>query len=568
MHAWQRLLGAPCALLCAVCALICALPAHALASATEQSIMMDDNQLIYASPDHVAKELEQMASLGVDQVKVSMVWSLVAPDSSSTQKPQFDATDPAAYPPGSWARYDIVVRLANELGISVYFQLTAPAPAWSVALHPKVQPYPWHPDVQKPNPTEFGQFVQAVGRRYDGSYVADPPAGEPPASSLLGLGLGTSAPIGLTGLTGLTGTGTTTPPQPSSSDVLPAVRTWGIWNEPNEGSWLNPQYRSLGHGRIQLIGPLLYRQLVDNGWKALDATGHAHDTVLIGETASSGVVRPVPFVQALYCVNSANRPLRGKTATNLGCPASGSRATFVSAHPGLFDAAGYAHHPYSFDTSPNRLIKTPDAITLANLGKLESELNRVFALDGRARPGGVPLYLTEFGYKSNPPNPFVKTSLSEQATWLNQGEYMSWGYPYVRALAQFLLVDNPPNSEWPKGTLAYWSTFQTGLLTYGGAQKPAYAAFRLPIWVANPRHGPRVTVWGQLRPANHQALQYAVLEFEPKGSSTFEQIREVQTASPQGFLVAHVAIPSAGQLKLAWLVPDGNVDYSRTVAIS
>ena len=113
----------------------------------------------------MSPRLEQIASLGIDKVKVSMVWGLVAPDPTSTTKPQFDATDPAAYPPGAWDRYDTVVRLAPGLGISVYFQLTAPPPAWAVTTHPKPQPYRWHPDVQNPNPTEFGQFVEAVGRR-------------------------------------------------------------------------------------------------------------------------------------------------------------------------------------------------------------------------------------------------------------------------------------------------------------------------------------------------------------------------------------------------------------------
>src|SRR5580700_7781753 len=114
----------------AACAFACALPGYAFASTDETSIMMDDNQLIYASPDHVAQELEQMASLGIDQVKVSMVWGLVSPDPFSTTRPNFDATNPADYPPGAWDRYDTVVRLANELGMSVYFQLTAPPPDW------------------------------------------------------------------------------------------------------------------------------------------------------------------------------------------------------------------------------------------------------------------------------------------------------------------------------------------------------------------------------------------------------------------------------------------------------
>ena len=78
---------------------------------------------------------------------------------------------------------------------------------------------------------------------------------------------------------------------------LPRVNYWGIWNEPNEGAWLNPQWRTVGHGGRVLIAPLLYRQLVDAAYGALRATGHAHDTILIGETASRGWIYPIQFVR-------------------------------------------------------------------------------------------------------------------------------------------------------------------------------------------------------------------------------------------------------------------------------
>ena len=243
---------------------------------------------------------------------------------------------------------------------------------------------------------------------------------------------------------------------------LPRVNYWGIWNEPNEGAWLNPQWRTVGRGGRVLIAPLLYRQLVDAAYSAFRATGHAHDTILIGETASRGWIYPIQFVDALYCVNSHNRPLVGTAATNLGCPRSGSRSQFAARNPGLF-ASEYAHHPYSFDTPPNRIV-SPGLITLANLGVLERTLNGIFATYGKHPRGGVPMYLTEWGYKSNPPNPFVKTSLTQQATWLNQGEYMTWKDRYVRALDQFLLVDDKPRAGARKGSLSYWSTFQSGLL--------------------------------------------------------------------------------------------------------
>jgi hypothetical protein len=207
-------------------------------------------------------------------------------------------------------------------------------------------------------------------------------------------------------------------------------------------------------------------------------------------------------------------------------------------------------------------------VTLDNLGTLERVLNRIYAVYGQSRGGGVPLYVTEWGYKTDPPNPYAKTTDAQQAIWLNEGTYMTWADPYVQGFTQFELVDAEPKLDKKPGSRAYWNTFQTGLELINGTPKPAYDAFRLPLWVPVPRHSSRVTVWGQLRPANHQTLQYGVLEFEPRGSNSFQQIREFETASPQGFFVAHIGLKSAGNLRLAWLSPNGAVYYSSTIAIS
>ncbi len=531
----------------ALCALLCLLPARALASETQESILMDDDQLIYASPNHVAEAMSQIASLGVNRVKVSVVWSLVAPSASSVRRPRFDATDPAAYPPGAWDRYDLIVRLARQLGLGVYFQLTAPAPAWAVARGKPTQGYPWS---QKPNPRQFGQFAQAVGRRYRGDYVTTVPSDEP-TPQVLGLPL--ALPL-------------SEAPAPGTPDPLPRVSYWGIWNEPNEGAWLNPQYRLGRHGVHLAVAPALYRGLVDGAYAGLSAAGHAHDTILIGETASGGNTLPTPFVRDLYCVGSTDRPLRGNAAGQIYCPGSGSAAGFVGAHPGLFRSGGYAHHPYSFDQSPSKPMPTPGLVTLATLPSFERTFDRIFAAYGR--PRGFPMYLTEFGYKTDPPNPYVHTSLGQQETFINEGEYLAWKDPRVHALAQFLLVDDRPKAGTKRGSRAYWGTFQSGLEYINGAHKPSYNAFQIPIWLPSARPGHRVTVWGQLRPAAHAALQYAGLQYAQARSKRWNTLRLIQTGNSQGFLVAHVAIPAKGVVRLAWLDPStGTVDYSRTVPI-
>jgi hypothetical protein len=542
--------GVLAATIAAACALLCVLPVRALASATQQSILMDDDELIYSSSGHVADRLAQLKALGVDRVKVSVVWSLVAPDASSTQPPHFDATDPGAYPSGAWDRYDRIVTMAAQLGLGVYFQFTPPAPAW--ALQPGLPRGQGIPLGQAPNASDFGRFVQAVGRRYNGSYSSPPDTSDPSS--------GISLPLSLPGLGGRH-----VDPPPSS---LPAVSFWSVWNEPNFPSWLNPWYRTLRGGQRQMLQPMIYRGLVNAAWRSLAATGHSHDTFLIGETANFGNLYPVPFIQDLYCLDSRSRPVSGRAATAIGCPTRPSRSGFRSANPGLFAITGFAHHPYGFNVEPSRPYPRRGWITLYNLNSLESVLRGVSRAYGSALGNGIALYLTEWGYKSRPPNPFVKTSTSQQAVWLNEGDFMTFQNRFVRALTQFELVDSPPKAGAPAGTPQYWSTFQTGLLYHDGAPKPSYTAYRLPIWIPHPRHGSRVAVWGQLRPANHTGLQYGEIEYRRAGQHAWSTVREVQTSSPEGFLVAHVPLPAAGTVRLAWLDPSGTTYYSRPVSIS
>ena len=458
------------------------------------------------------------------------------------------------------------MRTAQSLGMQVYFLVIGPAPTWAVPRQNRSNQGPilgW-----MPNPTEYEQFVQAVGTRYSGSYV-DPSTA---TNSNSGSGSGSGGGVTVGGITiptppTTTTTTTTTTTATNAVQPIPRVSYWGIWNEPNERSWLVPWYKPLPHHRTELLQPSEYRALVGAAWNGLSASGHAGDTIMVGETANRGIWSPEPFVRALYCVGSNLRPLSGGAATAIGCPTSGSASQFVAQNPGLFDAS-YAHHPYGFEAPPNRPDPQRGYVTLYNLPSFERMLNGIFANYGQQRAGGVPLYLTEWGFKTNPPNPYVTTTPAQQAAWINEGEYMTSQEPYVRGVTQFLLVDSGGKPGARKGTQLYWSTFQTGLEYLNGTPKPSFDAFQVPIWLPNPRHGRHVTVWGDLRPADHTTTQYGEIEFQRTGSSTWTELTEVQTDSPQGYLVGQVSIPSAGLVRLGWLDPNGSVYYSRSVAVS
>ena len=59
--------------------------------------------------------------------------------------------------------------------------------------------------------------------------------------------------------------------------------------------------------------------------------------------------------------------------------------------------------------------------------------------------------------------------------------------------------------------------FQMGLRLFsGGARKPAYDAYKLPIWVSGT--GSEVTVYGQLRPADNGSAQQVDVQAAASGN--------------------------------------------------
>jgi len=514
--------------------------------------MMDDQPLLYTSNSAALAALERMKGLGVKVVRVSVVWALVAPDPTSSKTPYFKdgMTNPDSYPYGAWARYDYLDEAAHSLGMTLYFDLTAPAPDWAVPSHdPNKNGHPWS---YEPNITDYKDFAEAVGRRYGGTYVTTTTSCKPLHTITFG---GIVIPIGPTKCTQVPET------------TLPAVHWWSIWNEPDEVGWLTPQTRKY-HGRTVNVSASYYRRMADAAYDGLLATGHLDDTILIGELTSgpNSVTHPLPFMDNLYCVNSRYQPLTGSAATAVGCPVSGNRASFVADNSALFAATGLAYHPYAF-IAPNRVIPGKSwATDLANLGNLSSTVNGV--LGAYNEPTNMPIYMTEFGYVTKPPDPYGDTTLSEQATWLNQAEYLTYLVPRVKSMAQFLLYDLPPLYQFPKGSVDYWYPFQSGLLYLNGKTKPAYSAYRLPIWIPSEHTGPNVYVWGQVRPAAFDGPQAAVLQFKRSGTSTWQYLSTVETTNSQGFLTTHVRLPDRGLVRLQWTdLSSDDTFYSRDVTI-
>lgn len=521
---------------------VLAWPSAALASSRQESMFQDDDELEFSPPEQVARTVDALGRLGVDRIRLSVFWVALAPKPESQERPAgFDAANPDAYPAGAWDRYDTLVKLAQARGIGVLFDVTGPAPKWATGN-------PARADIDityNPSATEFEAFVKAVGTRYSGSFVPKPPpAGAPPGPSG-----GGPLPFPLPPPGGPRQTRQAAP----AATPLPRVAHWEIWNEPNQAGWLTPQWLPEPGGKGQFeASPIIYRGLADAMTAALQASGHGADTILVGATAPKGLnvrgetrsIKPLRFIRQLYCLDQNLQFLKGEAAKRRGCPEADQVTAFPRAHPGLFSMTGWSHHPYELTFAPDRPPTDPDYATIGNLRKLSGVLRRIYQRYGipMQTKRGVPLYLTEFGYQTNPPDRFG-VSPAKQANYLMQAEYISFRNPLVRALSQFLLVDGGD----PIGL-----TFQSGLKYRSGKAKPSMAAYRFPIWLPQraARRGSPITVFGLARTAPPGAATPVSVQFRKRGAKRWRTLATRPASKPRGYLQLRVRMPGTGAIRL------------------
>jgi len=489
-------------------ALVAAPAAHAAAS--QETILMDDNRLLYRGAEVTDATLAELRALGVDRVRVSVHWTNLAPRARAPVRPD----DPADYDPGVFDAHDHLVRQAAREGIEVLFNVTGPPPRWAGGraggrfVHRAFAP----------DPRAFHHFARMVGRRYDGTYPDENQGGRP----------------------------------------LPRVSAWSVWNEPNHGAFLQPQWTRDGRRRWRPASPARYRRLARAGLSGLAASGHTttRDVLLLGETSPLGrgsrrgraqTIAPAVFLRELLCLDRRLRPLRGARAHRAGCD---------FARRGALAVGAYAHHPYSIVSPPATGRRNPDEISLADLRRLYR------ILDAAARAGhlppGLPVWITEYGWQTWP-DPFRGVDPLDAARWWSQAERQTRADPRVAALTQFLLLDDEPDRARRAGGKLFWRTWQSGLRYPDGTPKPAYDAFRLPLVMpARTPLGRPFTLWGLVRPAAGRdgGLPTTVrLQFRPPWSATWEEAGEVRVSVPSGVFTARPISPGPGTWRYLWTEP-------------
>ena len=226
--------------------------------------------------------------------------------------------------------------------------------------------------------------------------------------------------------------------------TLPRVSLWMAWNEPNNPVFLKPQYRRTGRSWTIQSGRDYAKicNAVVQGIKSVQRSSK----VACGATGPRGnnnpnssrpSVSPLPFLRAMK--------------------AGGARG---------FDA--YAHHPYyqspvetpSTKPRPGPRGQAPTAVTLGNIDVLIRELTRLYG--SRAR-----VWITEYGYQTNPPDRIIGVTYAKQAKYLTQAVAIARRNPRIDMFLWFLLRDAPRLGGW-----------QSGLTTVTAKRKPSFNAFR------------------------------------------------------------------------------------------
>ena len=340
-----------------------------------------DDEQIYGRTDWA---FTQLKSLRAGLVRVTLDWAGVA------KRRPTDAADPAdsAY---NWSAVDNVVAHAAKNRMRVMLAIYG-TPRWAGRAKNRLPR----------RITDLRLFAFAAATRYSGTYQVEVGENEP-------------------------------------QRLLPAVRLWLAWNEPNNPVFLKPQWKRV-RGSWRPQSPFDYAKICSAIWAGVHSTGLANEKVGCGVTGPRG--------------NDAPASKRAST----------SPLVFMTwlRRAGLKRFDAYAHHPYYGNRfeRPTTVPRSKKAVTLGNIGVLVRQLNRLF---GRSKR----LWVTEYGYQTRPPDRFFGVPYRLQAKYVHQAIARARATKRIDIFVWFLIRDERRLSGW-----------QSGVITASGKRKPAFRAFQ------------------------------------------------------------------------------------------
>jgi hypothetical protein len=354
----------------------------------------DEAQTLYGP---VAQTFSMFKQLHVQEVRLNLYWGGRFGVAKSRPAAATNPADPAY----NWDLYDRTVNYAAQNGVHVLFSIYG-TPSWANGGK--------GPNTAPTRATDLRNFAYAAARRYGGRYLS------------------------------------------ADGRVLPAVKEWLAWNEPNNPIFLAPQYKKTAKGWT-IQSAVDYAKICNAVYNGVHATLAPSERVGCGVTSPRGNNSP-----------TSTRPSVSPLAFLRASKKSGLKT---------FDA--WAHHPYygapsdTPTTKPFAARGAPaTAVTLGNIGDLTKEVTRLY--------GNKRIWITEYGYQTNPPDALVGVSWAKQAAYLTQAFAIARKNPRIDMMLWFLLKDEPIVANW-----------QSGLITYAGKKKPAYIAFMKMAAAANPR---------------------------------------------------------------------------------
>jgi hypothetical protein len=274
-------------------------------------------------------------------------------------QPPAKPTNPAD-PAYQFGHVDAAVKSARAHGLKVLLTVYR-APPWAEqgSRPRRVEPGAW-----KPNPGKFGQFGQALARRYSGHFQG-----------------------------------------------LPRVGYFEAWTEPNLSQFLAPQWKGK-----KKVAPRRYRAMLNHFYSGVHAA-QPGATVIGGATSPFGDSRKHP----LYPGHPRMRPIVFlRTALCLNGHLRRAKKCKQKAHLDALSA-----HPLNFFNSPHYKPHNKNDVQVAvfrRVGKVLRAATRARTVRPR---GHHALWVTEEGLLSDPPNP-KGVRPKKHARWLEESLYLLW----------------------------------------------------------------------------------------------------------------------------------------------